>query len=788
MQPRRIADFALIALLVAFYACAVGLNLSDKVERVGRPDIGWVMDGPYAMPTRHDAQLAGLIWGSRVLRVNGQVVRGGTEDMTGFVVGTVGATNVVTLEGPLGQVLDVTVTVRPLTWADVWFTEGPTLGLGLVFFAIGLVGFFLRPFAASSWALLAFATSFGAVVATVLLPFPHTTALRACYARLAVGLAAVVPLHVALAFPVVHGLLLRRPLILGWIYGLGLAIAAVQISAWAHNWVGLWRYGGGGLDGTVLLAGVLLLVSRCLLLSVREGDSLVRQRARMMLAGSAGAVPFVLVNFVRNAFGILLFDQRLAYWPLGICVFALGYITVRHDLLNARIAVRRAVIYAGVVTVLSALALLVIAMSSYALAVLLFPLLYVWPEFARRLDARLYPHRTRLPELIRGVGDDLAATDSVDAVLDVVAMAPQRLCGATGGVAFLLAGGAGTEARMRASDPSQALDVQRFSGEALVGLMVTTRAVVSRDRIAIDPLYANIKADCDAVFDRLRADVVLPMLRDNRVIGGVAPGRRTTRDVYESPELGALSTVAQQAVQALARIEATEELRRREVEFADLKRFFPPAIIDQVMARGGAAELPRQRKMVTVLFADLRGFTSFAERVEPEEVMTTLAEYHAAMGRRIAEFAGTLERFAGDGFMVFFNDPVEQTDHVERAARMALAMLTDTRRLRAGWARSGYEIDVGMGLHTGYATCGFIGYEGRRDYAVIGNVTNLAARLSAAAAGGEALITARVRTVLDEQYATAPVGEMTLKGFQQPQQVYRLLPDALPDLPGDAAG
>jgi class 3 adenylate cyclase len=107
---------------------------------------------------------------------------------------------------------------------------------------------------------------------------------------------------------------------------------------------------------------------------------------------------------------------------------------------------------------------------------------------------------------------------------------------------------------------------------------------------------------------------------------------------------------------------------------------------------------------------------------------------------------------------------------------MALAMLADTRHLRAGWARNGYEIDVGMGLHTGYATCGFIGYEGRRDYAVIGNVTNLAARLSAAAAGGEVLITARVRSALGEQYATAAVGEMTLKGFQQPQQVYRLVP------------
>jgi class 3 adenylate cyclase len=179
--------------------------------------------------------------------------------------------------------------------------------------------------------------------------------------------------------------------------------------------------------------------------------------------------------------------------------------------------------------------------------------------------------------------------------------------------------------------------------------------------------------------------------------------------------------------------------------------------------------------VVTVFFADLRGFTSFSDRVEPEEVMATLAEYHAAMGKRVAEYAGTLERFAGDGFMVFFNDPVEQDDHVDRAVRMALAMRFDVGRLRDGWTRKGYAIDVGMGIHTGYATCGFIGYEGRRDYGVIGNVTNLASRLSDAAAGGEILVSARVVAELRNGTQTEPAGQLTLKGFQQAQAVYRVI-------------
>jgi class 3 adenylate cyclase len=155
--------------------------------------------------------------------------------------------------------------------------------------------------------------------------------------------------------------------------------------------------------------------------------------------------------------------------------------------------------------------------------------------------------------------------------------------------------------------------------------------------------------------------------------------------------------------------------------------------------------------------------------------MAVLAEYHEAMGARITEYQGTLERFVGDGFMVFFNDPVEQPDHVERAARMALAMAGDLARLRERWAARGHAIDVGIGIATGYATVGFIGYEGRRDYAVIGNVTNLASRLSDEARPGEILVTAAVRAELPAGFRTERAGEYALEGLSQPVEAHRLL-------------
>jgi len=664
--------------------------------------------------------------------------------------------------------------VRLWQWDDVLFTDGATLALGALFFAVGVTSFALHPYATGSWALLALCSTLGGLFSTLFLLIRPTDVGKALYFHAALGLASVVPVHLGLAFPVVHPLLARRPRILLLVYGIGAAIAAYEFRGWATDWAIPFQY-AGQLNTTAILLAIGFATGRCGVLALRARDPLVAQRARILLAGElVGAGPPAVANFLRNTLGILLLDYRLSLWTLSLFLLALYHVTVREDLLNARIAVRRAVIYAGVVAVLTFAAVALITFRPYAVAALLLPLLYVWPQFDARLNSWLYPERARFPEILRELGDELVTCDAVEAVLDVLAHAPARVCGAARSAALLFASAASSE-RVRTAGGWEVAAGRPFAAEPLLQVLIATRAEIARSHVAVQPQYANIRTECYAGFDRLGAEVVLPIVRDGLAVGALAVGPRLRNDIYEPTDIHALSAVAQQAVQAIARVEAMERLQARELEFADLKRFFPPQIIDQVMAKGGAAELRSQRKLVTVFFSDLRGFTSFSDSVEPEEVMATLAEYHAAMGRRVAELAGTLERFAGDGLMVFFNDPIEQADHVERAVRMAIVMQRDVRRLRAEWARKGYRVDVGMGIHTGYGTCGFIGYEGRRDYGVIGNVTNLAARLSDAAAGGEILISARVRAELPATYAAEPVGELTLKGFHQPQVAYRLV-------------
>jgi class 3 adenylate cyclase len=238
-------------------------------------------------------------------------------------------------------------------------------------------------------------------------------------------------------------------------------------------------------------------------------------------------------------------------------------------------------------------------------------------------------------------------------------------------------------------------------------------------------------------------------------------------------------TVQSQAAQ-LAEWNQTLERRVQEqlVELervGRLKRFLSPQLADLIVSSGDERLLESHRREITVVFCDLRGFTAFAETAEPEEVMGVLREYHAAMGALIFQFEGTLERFAGDGLMVFFNDPVLCPDPAARAVRMAVAMRERAGELAALWRKRGHQLAFGVGIAQGYATLGKIGFEGRFDYGAIGTVTNLASRLCDEAKGGQILLSQRVYAAVEELVEAEPVGEVALKGFYRPEAVFNVL-------------
>ena len=205
-----------------------------------------------------------------------------------------------------------------------------------------------------------------------------------------------------------------------------------------------------------------------------------------------------------------------------------------------------------------------------------------------------------------------------------------------------------------------------------------------------------------------------------------------------------------------------------------MKRFFSPAVADLILSGNADDPLKTHRREIVVVFLDLRGFTAFSESADPEEVMGVLGEYHAAMGELITKHAGTLERFAGDGIMIFFNDPVPIPNPAAQAVSMALEMQQRFKGLAVAWARRGYDLSLGIGIAQGFATIGAIGFEGRRDYGAIGNVTNLAARLCGEAKGGQILVSQRVEGALGEVAKSQPVGDLSLKGLNKPIKAFEI--------------
>lgn len=217
---------------------------------------------------------------------------------------------------------------------------------------------------------------------------------------------------------------------------------------------------------------------------------------------------------------------------------------------------------------------------------------------------------------------------------------------------------------------------------------------------------------------------------------------------------------------------------REQVEQLDrlsrLKRFFSPQLAELIVNGGAEDPLKSHRRELTVVFFDLRGFTAFAETAEPEEVMGVLREYHGELGKLILEHEGTLERFAGDGLMVFFNDPVPVPDPAARAVRLALRAQARAGELTAKWGKLGFELGLGIGIAQGYATIGAIGFEGRWDYGAVGTVTNLAFRLCSEAQPGQIVVARRVLAAVEAEVSAESIGELALHGFLKPVAAFNI--------------
>ena len=383
-----------------------------------------------------------------------------------------------------------------------------------------------------------------------------------------------------------------------------------------------------------------------------------------------------------------------------------------------------------------------------------------------------------------------------------------RICGAKIGNVYLWDGEA---LRVAASNntPSDYAAVIRMAfrpnvDKSAVGRMIANKAVVqiADMRVGENYLARDPRAVAAVELGGVRTLLAVPMLKENDLVGAFVLSRQEVRPFTEK-QVELIKNFAAQAVIAIENARLLKELRERteqveaqsqelralnqqlEQRVADqvgeiermsrLRRFLPPQVADLIVASGTEKQLESHRREITALFCDLRGFTGFSESADPEDVMALLRDYHAAIGEIVIKYSGTLERYAGDGVMVVFNDPVPVEKPPLQAVLMALEMRDVIGALTDKWRRLGHDIGFGIGIAHGFATLGTIGFEGRFDYAAIGTVSNVASRLCDEAKPGQILISPRVFMAVEDAVSVEPVGEFTLKGIRRPLAAYNVL-------------
>ena len=326
-----------------------------------------------------------------------------------------------------------------------------------------------------------------------------------------------------------------------------------------------------------------------------------------------------------------------------------------------------------------------------------------------------------------------------------------------------------------ASDGLQALEARRSAKPDLVLLDVVMpgldgfevcRQLRAREDTAMLPvimLTASEGTEKTKAIDAGADDFIPKPFNHDELLARVRSLLRIKR--YHD-EIAELNRTLEQRVQT-----QLQELDRMQ----QLQRFLSPQLAEAIVSSGDESILASHRRQVAMVFADLRGWTSFADSVEPEELMRVLGEFHEVIGRLVRRFDATVGFLQGDGVQLFFNDPIEIPDAPLRAVRLGCALQEEMTELTPRWRKRGHDLDFGAGIALGYATCGEVGFEGRSDYAAIGAVTNLASRLADEATGGQILIEQRLYAEVEEDVDVEPIGELTLKGFHRPVSAFSVI-------------
>lgn len=691
---------------------------------------------------------AGLKYPDRLLKANNKVLSS-IEDFDNIVNNTIVGKPITYNIQREDQVIEMTIQTMRFTWKDLLISYGPAFFSGIIFMLIGVVVYIMKPDTATSWVFLiacfslsiSMVTSFGVQFLNI--------------ARISIFIQALIPaagIHFAMVFPEKSKIVEKRPGVQTIPYIISLLLCIPLLFTYPKSSL-LFLF--SGIRIYEVMAAVIFIGS-VLHVYIKKTSVIARQRAKIVLFGACFAFPIPVFGLLLGNFGItfigMAVQSNLTDLPLIFFPASIAYAIAKHNLFDVDVYIKRAVGYV-IMTALVGFTYFAIQVGvktalqpffgeySEKVYPVIFALLivFLFHPINRRVQKTVdklfyrkkFDYKTTITKVSHALTSMLDLNEVVKKIIDTVRK--EMFIDRAGVVLFEPAK---KECQtLFIADEAQEMRVNGDEcikyDDPLVELLSRDKKMITVYDIEEDPYYSDVKETCRDRFSRMGVSMVLPIIYQDEVKGALALGYKKSGHFYTREDIDLMNTLANHGAVAIENAKLVDRIKKEEIVRTNLSRYLSPQIVDHIIKKDVEVNLGGNRKVVTVMFLDIVGFTALSERLQPEEVVSILNEYFKEMSNAIFRWEGTLDKFIGDEIMAFWGAPIGQPDHAELAVRCALNISKALDELREKWKREGRPvIDCGIGLNTGEVLVGNIGVEGKKmDYTIIGDTVNLASRI-----------------------------------------------------------
>jgi class 3 adenylate cyclase len=748
-QPQFLVALTLVLFVYALY----GANI---VRWRNSPDFGWRTQydsGPNVVAQVFgSAERAGLRVGDTIKAINGKAYS--TFDELYFKIRNdePGSVNIYTVERD-GKTFEFHIPTSRLGLLAVLKLSIPIFAIGLIYVIIGVLVFIMKPQASESWLFLVMTFFMGMDIS---LGSPSDLMRPLWFYDIRRLSDVIIPaplIHLALRFPKPRSFLVKKP----WLSVVPYVLSLILLILYKTTSTAYWNPPPilELINNIYLMSGIMIfLVS--MVWNIFKETSIIRLQSQVILLGIILGFFIPTVELLsRNLWGICLFpDPVLGYsFFLSIFPLSIGYTIVKHNLFDVDVYIKRAVGY-SIMTVLVGTAYfsMQIGMETafqplfgdYSKKVfpILFAILIVFlfnpinRRVQKGVDKLFYRKKFDYKETVISISHALTSVLNLDEIIKriirtirdvmfidmagVILLEPQKNSCQT-----VFIGDGAVNLKEQVKDLCIPYDCP------LLNLISKEKKLITRYDIEKDPRYIDLKEPCSKRFSEMGASMVMPLIYQDEVRGALALGYKKSGHFYTREDIDLINTLADNGAVAIENTKLVDQIKKEEIIRTNLSRYLSPQIVEDIIKKDVRVNLGGDRRVVTVLFMDMIGFTSLSERLQPEEVVSILNEYFTEMSEAIFRWEGTLDKFAGDQIMAFWGAPTDQPAHAELAVRCAIDLSKKLDELRKRWEREGKPVfDSGIGINTGEALVGNIGVEGKKmDYTVIGDSVNLASRV-----------------------------------------------------------